>query len=561
MVPREKIASFLEKLILVLCGLLIFLRLFLFWFLISYTGPDNPIDKGLLLDLPTEFIGICVYIIFFIFLIKLIIQRRAVNLNIPITIFLLGLLIWSSLSLIYSVNIDSTLRFIWEFLAYIYLFFILFDCLNAPRRIDIFIYLLIAAALVTSIFGLYHYFSIYQEVLKRVSVSTEDYRIINFLKLRRVTVFFGWPNQLAGFLSMLLPLGVVGALLTRDRREKLYIALSCAALFFCSVSTYSIGGLLSEFIAGVIAIVLYLSKGHFKINLKSKKIKLAIAMVILLVFISALAITHKRADKMTEGSFIARTIYLKGTISIIKDNPIFGTGAGTFKDIFSAYIKRPIEYARHTHNSFLEFWSDLGIAGFLLFLTFSVYILYSIGMRLKKENQPKKRLLLAGLFCSIAAFLIHNMVDFTLFAPMVSFYWWVIVSLAFAAVGSMPSATKRNFVIKRIFISCGALSFVVAFVFLLRQFAADAHFFKAESYKNNSQKIEEVASNLEISKRLNPFDYRYAKSLGDLYVREFTRSGKGVFRDKAIEEYKQASQLYKKVLLYIARIRTKNQTK
>lgn len=540
MISKEKIITFLERFILSLCGLAIFLRLLLFWFLIAYAGPDTHIDRGLLLGLPSEFVALFVYIIFFLFLIKLTLQKGTVNLNIPITMFLLGLLAVSLLSLIYSVNKDSTLRFAWNFLAHIYLFFILFDCLNTHQRIKIFIFLLLAAGLTTALKGLYHYFYIYGYVLDYPGIQADDYRIRGILQLKRISTFFGWPNLMAGFLSMILPLNIVCTVLTRHRREKVYMAIAAIIVLLATIFTYSIGALLSLFIAGITTYILYARKRSF---LKSVKAKIVLTAVILLVVISALAVINKRSDKLTAGSFIARKIYLKGAISMIRDNPILGTGAGTFKDVFSAYISRAIEYARHAHNSFLEFWTDLGIAGFLIFSSFAIYILYSTGSRLKKEQEPQKRLLLAGLFCSSIVFLIHNVVSFTIFAPMVSFYWWIILSLAFAFIGLRPLATKQAFIIKRIFISSGMLSILISSIFLCRQFVADIYFFKAENLRYDRQDIDTIIKNLEISKKLNPFDSRYVKSLGDLYFGEFRRTGKGILLDKAIEEYKYSVKL------------------
>ncbi|UCH12362.1 MAG: O-antigen ligase family protein [Candidatus Omnitrophota bacterium] len=570
---KEKIVVSLERLILALCGLAIFLRLLSFRFLISYKSPESDIERVLLASLPSQFVALFIYIIFFLFLIKLIIQRRSPNLNIPMSIFFSGLIVLCSLSLIYSVNRDSTLIFIWNFLPYFYLFSILYDCLNTHWRIMVFIFLLLAAGLATTLAGLYHYFLIYGYVLSNLNIQPYDYRIRNIFKLKRIAVFFGWPNQLAGFLSMMLPLNIVCAKLTQNKREKIYMAIACIIVFLATIFTYSIGGLLSLFIAAIVTVSLY----SRKITLKSIKAKVVLAGVILLLFLSISAVVNKRADKITAGSFAARGIYFKSAVSMIKDNPIFGTGAGTFKDVFPAHITRAIEYTAHAHNCFLEFWTDLGIAGFLLFSFFLTYILYIIGSRLRKEQEPQKKLLLAGLFCSITAFSIHNLVDFTIFVPAVSFYWWIIISLGFVLISPGPSPEKRDFIIKRLFIPCGILSVIVAFAFLCRQFAADIYFFKAEGLRNNRGRIEETIDFLEISKKLNPFDGRYAKALGDLYFREFIRSGKAIYLDKAIEQYRHfvklnttdgsgyynlavgynikgehelANQFYKKALLY-----------
>ena len=524
--------NILERIILSCCGAAVFIRLFLLWRLISFLGPNHNIDMGLIVDLPTEAIAIFIYAIFFIFLIKLALERQRADFNIPITILLAALALASCASFVYSVNKDSTLRFILELLTNIYLFFIISNCLKTPLRRNIFICLLLAAGVITALKGLYHYFFIYDYALKELKIPMPDYRINNFFELKRLSTFFGWPNLMAGFLCMILPLAAPCFDFAKSAKEKLCLGIIFLLVFFATLFTYSIGGSLSLFIAGVITAVLYAGK---KLIPKTIAAKIILAAMILVIFFSATALVSKRSDNLTQGSFSARRLYLEKTISMIKNAPLIGTGAGTFKDVFSSHITDPIQYAAHAHNSFLEFWADLGIVGFLLFLSFYAYVIYKIGYCLRREKDKHKKLLLAGLFCSTLAFLLHNTVDFTIFAPTVSFYWWIIVAIAFSQIQEQAVAKGKDF-IRRFLVPCGLFLVIVSFVFLSRQFAADIYFFNAQKYKNSQQDINTAIKYLKISRRLNPIDYKYARILGSIYFNGFKETGSSILLDKAIKE-------------------------
>jgi len=535
------VIKILERIILICCATLIFIRLFLLWRLISFLGPSHNIDLGLIVDLPTQAINLFIYAIFFLFLIKLVLERHCADFNMPVAILLSAMALVSCVSFIYSVNKDSTLRFTLELLANIYLFFIISNCLKAPLRRNIFICLLLAAGVITAIKGLYHYFFIYDYALKQLKIPMPDYRINNFFELKRLSTFFGWPNLMAGFLCMILPLAVSCFALVKNARHKIYLCIIFSLIFLATLFTYSIGGNLSLFIAALITAVLYAGG---KLIPKTVPAKIMLAVMVLVVFFSATALISKRSDKLTQGSFSARRLYLEKTISMIKSSPLFGTGAGTFKDVFPNYITNPTQYAAHAHNSFLEFWADLGITGFLLFLSFYAYVIYRIASCLKREKDKTKRLFLAGLFCSALAFLLHNTVDFTIFAPMVSFYWWVIIAIAFSQLQEQPALTNKNF-IKKFFVPFGFFLVIVSSVFLGRQFAADVYFFNVQKYKNSSQNINLAIKYLKISRRLNPFDYKYARILGSIYFNGFKDTSSADLLDKAIKECESYIQLNK----------------
>ena len=67
-----------------------------------------------------------------------------------------------------------------------------------------------------------------------------------------------------------------------------------------------------------------------------------------------------------------RNILLKETIILIKKNPIFGYGTGSFTDEFGLVNKETQKVVSNQHktphNNYLYVWFELGILGLIVFL-------------------------------------------------------------------------------------------------------------------------------------------------------------------------------------------------
>ena len=68
-----------------------------------------------------------------------------------------------------------------------------------------------------------------------------------------------------------------------------------------------------------------------------------------------------------ETSIGKRYIYIKNSIQLIKNKPLFGAGAHQFKQLYAANFHEPD--TAHPHNNFLFILVELGIVGFFIFIT------------------------------------------------------------------------------------------------------------------------------------------------------------------------------------------------
>ena len=106
---------------------------------------------------------------------------------------------------------------------------------------------------------------------------------------------------------------------------------------------------------------------------------------------------------------------------------------------------QPVEIYLYPHNIFLNFWSELGMAGALLFIwIIGKYLFLSLRLsqKLKSQNEPEKYLAL-GLFAAMIVVIIHGLVDVPYFKNDLAAMFWIIIALG-AALNFPPAGKGEN---------------------------------------------------------------------------------------------------------------------
>jgi hypothetical protein len=180
-------------------------------------------------------------LIFFLFavsalcLIKLVIAKEPfprTAIDIPLVFFL----VVTSFSLLYSPEKDTGSRQLFILFSDVAVFYALISCLRSKYRAKVFIMLLIAAAVMVSLLGLIHYFLIYRDM------PTEGLPIFakHMVDIGRIGSVFGWPNILAGFLALIIPVSFMSIFAVKNKGEKFCMALATAILAAAMFLTHSI---------------------------------------------------------------------------------------------------------------------------------------------------------------------------------------------------------------------------------------------------------------------------------------------------------------------------------
>lgn len=226
---------------------------------------------------------------------------------------------------------------------------------------------------------------------------------------------FGHKNMLSNWLLFLLPLNLLGLKYHKSLPKILFqLVIVVQVLMIFLLMTRAV--YLALFV-GLILFILIRKRSVLSKNIityTTYSVLLAVTIVALLSMFGKLP-NLIEFDTQASSSSVERLVVWSKTLQMIKEEFWLGVGAGNWKILLPSQgvegIRRAIEgvtvFAR-PHNDYLWVWSELGIFGFLSFLSFLVLTVQS-GFKaiFQKENYA---LLLA--FCGLISYLIVAFFDF-----------------------------------------------------------------------------------------------------------------------------------------------------
>lgn len=258
------------------------------------------------------------------------------------------------------------------------------------------------------------------------------------IESNRVFATLFYPNTLAGAILLLLPLTLYtcwnvfqtpSSAARRIGRATLAGSLAYAALACLYWSGSKAGWLVA---AATVAPVVWRSK----LPRRAKWLVLSVAMAL-----ACAGFLIRFSSYLEKGatSASARLDYWKVAVSIAAENPILGSGPGTFGTLYKTRKSSESEMARLAHNDYLQQASDSGLPAFLLFTTLiagSVALLY----RYLKPASADFAIWL-GLF----AWSLHEITEFDLFVPAVSWTAFVLLGALWRRCSGMSWTSGDGF--------------------------------------------------------------------------------------------------------------------
>lgn len=205
---------------------------------------------------------------------------------------------------------------------------------------------------------------------------------------------FGGPNQLAGFLALLLPFTAGAFLDTRRPAPAVLAALGLAALALSG----SLGGWVA--LAAGLAAALLLRRGG-----------LAAAVGAGVLGLGGLAYSALPLPEPLHGnhSLHVRDAYSRASRAMVARAPIRGVGLGQWEEHYFELKPEVAQESRKAHNDYLQILAELGLPGLLAFLA-----LLGTGIRAglrpapptgSGEDPPFPAAAVAGVAFLLAAFL------------------------------------------------------------------------------------------------------------------------------------------------------------
>jgi O-antigen ligase len=273
---------------------------------------------------------------------------------------------------------------------------------------------------------------------------------------RRVVSFFGYPNAVGLFLAPLVMIFSGWLLSIKETTIKswihriiigLTIIISLLAIYFAKSEGALVGLIAAIFLFGIFA---------------SKKSRIIFIVGAVLVIVTTLSVPKLKtyatekillrdlSGEIRQRQWTETMMTFKGW-KIVTGNGLSGYPAavqqyhqeGIFfnrdnienfdsKLYGSAELRakywQPVEIYMYPHNIFLNFWSELGIFGLIIFVwLIAKYLVISLKIALPK-NGPKNYLAL-GLFSAMIVIVIHGLVDVPYFKNDLSIMFFIFLAL------------------------------------------------------------------------------------------------------------------------------------
>jgi len=294
---------------------------------------------------------------------------------------------------------------------------------------------LFIVSLVSSIYGLFQY------------IGIDFGSFVNYFGSRlsqgtRLFTIFGNPNLLGGFNVFILPLITaffIKAIKDKNIKKVWYLGLVGIFAFITLILSQTRGCWIASGISLVVFFFLYYRKEGVAFVRKNVVLSIIIIFILVgaLVGLGKVVLGNNELSDTTSANI--RLLYYGNTLKMIKENPVFGRGVGTFSAYYPLYRNKQeafslgetaMEYrVEHPHNEHLELLSELGIIGYLLFLWIVVEALILL---LKRDD-----IISLGIAISIFGLLVDGLM-------MQNLRFTVIASLLWLSFGFSTIVKNKN---------------------------------------------------------------------------------------------------------------------
>lgn len=256
-------------------------------------------------------------------------------------------------------------------------------------------------------------------------------------------------NYLANYIDLLFPISLFLLIAIQGDSRKWIISLSVSLFFSYLIFSHNRASWLS--LLSIFILILYLSHKYSWVQERLKNIDTKYVFLILLssiLLINSPGSTIDETDRFkglygslesTEvtSSTTMRLNAYKSAIVMISEQPVLGTGLGSFQITFKPYdsnLKRNIK-AKSTfiqlHNDPLQIFVELGLIGGLLVIIFVLILFYENYKRISDvvitNSSNQHSTLYLGLLLSITASIIHSFLDFPLHLPASAFLIFIFI--------------------------------------------------------------------------------------------------------------------------------------
>lgn len=334
----------------------------------------------------------------------------------------------------------------------------------------------------------------------------------------RVFGTFFNPSFLAGYLCLTLPVTLgfaVGVMPSYSRSSSIrwlagFGAWLQAAAILLTGSRFGAASM----VVGLIAMAVFLTFSRSWNKQRAWVFAVICVLIAVTAGLAARPLTQRIAPQAAEaeshsGGF--RIWTWKGTLRMVQNHPLLGTGQGTYEMAYPRYAY--VGFTRLAHNGYLQMASEAGVPALILMLT-ALGTLAWVVIRQERGITPTvqdwdTRALRAGLAGAISAGLARNLIDsdWSIFACLFTF--WAVVGLILAFQPRVTQATiQRTYAVH-------ALVLVLPLLLLSLRAAGALHSNAGDWYLSHGQ-AEDAIHRYQIAARIEPLNADHYWSRGTI---------------------------------------------
>ena len=309
-------------------------------------------------------------------------------------------------------------------LVYAVIFFAVINNLHGQDTTHIVGFAVVFLAMVMSLYAIFQFLtaSDYACGLFDCMLKPEGYR-------KRGSGPFVCPNNLAGYLAMVLPLAVAFTVAGRLQAVmKVFLAYAAIAIFTGLAVTLSRGGWLAGGVSlAVLGYCLLRNRDYWKQAL----IALLVAAPVFLVIYFKANMQPYRFERIQQAKIVedVRFQYWRPTVAMWQDHFWFGTGPAHFDHRFRQYRSAEPQLQvrpERAHNDYLNTLADWGLIGALLVAGCWTVFYWQVcsGWKFVQRSQndltskrSNKASFVMGGAVGLLAILAHSFVDFNMHIP------------------------------------------------------------------------------------------------------------------------------------------------
>ncbi|MEC0310689.1 O-antigen ligase family protein [Paenibacillus lautus] len=223
-------------------------------------------------------------------------------------------------------------------------------------------------------------------------------------------------------------------------------------------------------------------------------------------------------------SVLERFTFYKDAMKVLADYPIIGAGGGAWASLYEQYQNNPYS-STQAHNFFLQYLIEVGLIGFLIFMSFIMYIFYKyIRGYVRADDEGRNNHFLYLIL--VLSILIHSILDFN----MSYVFMGILVFLGLGGMASVMNSKPikkwnvQDSTARNIYSAVVGLASIILLITSIRYVQAAEAGLEARKIVQVSTSFEEIKAPLDKDLSIRPSHPESVLLLNSLYQSLYQQS-------------------------------------